>query len=109
MEPKSYSKIVLRYGQEISHIHVNSIQVKAVYAHQIDHVLVKHENNNNLPQFKLEPQDYTFTAQLLAPSFISSAPQERFPIAMKAMQLPLICNVATTCHKLQGSERENYL
>ena len=38
-------KVVLKHQQQISYIHINSIKVKAVYAAQIDHVLVEQAND----------------------------------------------------------------
>ena len=102
-------KVVLKHQQQISYIHINSIKVKALYAAQIDHDLVEHANNKNLLPFQLQPQYFSFTAKLINPSFLSSSSEDFFPMPMKTTQILLICNVATTCHKLQGSERENLL
>ena len=53
--------------------------------------------------FTLKPTNYTFKANILKPMVLQSKGEERETIVMKATQLPLIINNATTGHKLQGT------
>ena len=57
--------------------------------------------------FTLEPKQYTFKAKILKPVALQVKGDEREDIRMKAVQLPVIINNATTGHKLQGSGVDN--
>ena len=69
----------------------------AVFASQIDYIELRHMNDRvAVPLFRLSPQEFIFKTKLPSPT------GER-EIGMKALQLPIIVNNATTGHKLQGS------
>ena len=71
--------------------------VKAVFASQIDYIELRHMNGRVADSlFRLSPQELFFKTKLPSPT------GER-EIGMKALQLPVIVNNATTAHKLQGS------
>lgn len=86
----------------------NRVPVKAVHASNVDHIVLRHTNKRVEPQvFTLEPKQYTFKAKILKPDALQTKGDEREDIRMKAMQLPVIINNATTGHKLQGSGVDN--
>ena len=86
----------------------NGIPVKAVFASEVDHVILRHSNGRIKPQaFSIEPKTYTFVAKVIKPSILQTKVDERENIRMKATQIPLIINNATTGHKLQGSGVDN--
>lgn len=100
------TRIVLKSNERYSTIKVKNDDnerggvlrtVKAVFASQIDYVELRHLNDRvPVPLFRLSPQAFMFTVTLPSPS----GDRE---IGMKATQLPIIVNNATTGHKLQGS------
>ena len=82
-------------------------KVKAALAHQLDYIQLRHVNDNMKPAvFRMKPQEFTFKTEV--PSCLDF--QHRHAkdwVSMKATQLPIICNDATTGHKLQGSSVED--
>ena len=96
------TKVVLKPNEQLSETVMFSTQdtqrpVKSVLASQIDHIELKHHNQNvSKPYFKLEPKDIPFT------SSIPCLGEVRKDIKLKATQLPVVANMATTGHKLQG-------
>ena len=75
--------------------------MKAVLASQVDRIKLVHKNKRIETQlFSLLPKEYTFLAKIPDPN----DPREELTqdVRMKALQLPIISNNATTGHKLQG-------
>jgi hypothetical protein len=61
-------------------------------------------NNRIEPQvFSIERKKYTFKGKVLLPAALRVKDGERETLNMKALQLPVLVNNATTGHKLQGS------
>lgn len=83
--------------------------VNAVRASQVDHIVVRHCNDRIHPDtFSLRPKEYKyFTAKVPKPQALQVKGQERERLRMKATQIPVIVNNATTGHKLQGSGVDN--
>ena len=80
------------------------LPVKAVYASQVISIVLKHNNSKILPStFKLEPIEFRITARILKPQLLRMKHDDRETVKMKATQLPIISNQATTGHKLQGA------
>ena len=83
---------------------IHNLPVKAVYASQIVSIVLKHNNSKILPStFKLEPIEFRITARILKPQLLWMKQDDRKIVKMKATQLPVISNQATTGHKLQGA------
>ena len=99
-------RVVLKKNESYSSTQITDekhvfIPVKAVLAHQIDFIELRHANDNINPRtFRMKPQDFTFKASIPSPLDTTSRSKEY--VSMKAMQLPIISNNATTGHKLQG-------
>jgi hypothetical protein len=75
-----------------------------VFASDVDHIILQHSNKRVSPQlFHLNPKKYSFKVKILKPACLQTKGNERELIRMKAVQLPVIINNATTGHKLQGS------
>ena len=53
--------------------------------------------------FKLEPIEFRITTRILKPQLLRMKEADREMLKMKATQLPVISNQATTGHKLQGA------
>jgi hypothetical protein len=98
-------KIVLKEGQHVGQVRIcEGIPVPAVYASQVSYILLKHSNERIQPSiFKVRPKQHTFTAKILVPHDLQIEKDERENMKMKANQLPVIINNASTGHKLQGS------
>ena len=105
----TFEKLVLKPGTEIKTVVLsNGVPVKAVFASNVEQIILKHSNKRIHPEiFALEPKTYTFQAKILKPSVLQTKGDEREAISMKAKQLPVITNNATTGHKLQGSGVDN--
>ena len=83
---------------------IGKLPVKAVYASQVISIVLKHNNLIILPNtFKLEPIEFHITARILKPQLLQMKEDDHEMVKMKATQLPVISNEATTGHKLQGA------
>ena len=104
-----FQKLILKHGTTPATVTLsNGIEVKGVLASDVDHVILKHTNERVRPRlFSLKPKSHRFIAKILRPPSLQSKGDERENLAMKANQLPLIINDATTGHKLQGSGVDN--
>ena len=86
----------------------NKIPIAAVLASQVERIILTHSNSHVQPTtFCVEPKTYTFKAKLLKPKALQTKESPRETVQMKAKQLPLLINNATTGHKLQGSGVDN--
>jgi PIF1-like helicase/Helitron helicase-like domain at N-terminus len=95
-------------GNYVHHRKVHGLNVKCVYASQIDHVLWKVGNDTK----KLKPNEYkSISAKFPFPECLRSGGGNKknntASILLNATQIPLISNDATTGHKLQGSSVDN--
>jgi Helitron helicase-like domain at N-terminus/PIF1-like helicase len=79
------------------------IPVAAVFASQVEYIELKHSNSRVEQQiFHLTPKSHTFKLNLpTSQQYILRNPT--FIADLKATQLPILQNSATTGHKLQGS------
>ena len=85
-------------------IQIGKLLVKAVYASQVVSIVLKHNNPKILPNtFKLEPIEFRITARILKLQLLRMKEDDCKMMKMKATQLPVISNQATTGHKLQGA------
>ena len=81
-----------------------NIPVKAVYASQVLSLELFHTNQKIDPQtFLVKPKERYFNANILKPRTLQVKDDDRETLKMKATQLPVISNHATTGHKLQGA------
>ena len=97
--------IVLKEGYQASSVNIDSgVTVQTVLATEVSHVVLRHCNNRIAPAtFSIEPKQFSFKGRILKPETLSVKENDREPLFMKAVQLPIIVNNATTGHKLQGS------
>ena len=83
---------------------INKLPVKAIYASQFISIVLKHNNPKNIPNtFQLDPIEFHITARILKPNLLQMKEDDCEMVKMKATQLPVISNQATTGHKLQGA------
>ena len=101
----TFQKLILKPGEVTQQVLLDgAIPVAAVRASQVSHVLLHHTNNRIQPAtFSLQPKQQTFKAQVLKPRALQVKGSDREVLQMRATQLPLIINNATTGHKLQGT------
>jgi len=100
---------VLKHGTNLGSVILsNGIKVNAVFASDVDYIVLKHVDKRIRSEiFSLQPKEFTFKAKFLKPKVLQTKGDEReFPI-MKGKQIPLIINDATTGHKLQESGVNN--
>ena len=83
---------------------ISRLPVEAVYASQVVSIVLKHNNPKIIPNtFQLEPIEFRTTARILKLKLLQMKEDECEMVKMKATQLPVISNQATTGHKLQGA------
>ena len=71
---------------------------------QVISIVLKHNNPKIIPNtFQLEPIEFCITARILKPKLLQMKEDDQEMGKMKATQLPVISNQATTGHKLQGT------
>ena len=96
------TKVVLKPGEKMGRTLMeasqgNDRQVNSVLAKQVSYIELKHRNPNvPNPFFRLEPRVFSFYAN------VTHAGTDIKMLRMKATQLPVVVNDATTGHKLQG-------
>ena len=98
------NKVVLKAGQQTESVFYAGIRIKSVLASQVDYVELRYEKPPADSEFfRVSPQSQLFSAELPIPEALQTEPDERQLARMKATQLPLLVNNATTGHKLQGA------
>jgi hypothetical protein len=102
-------KVVLKSGQTASTTLIgHSIPIPSVTASQIDHIVLEHCSDRIQPrEFSLTPEDFTFKGTLPLTGIAQFGGSKKEKFDMKATQIPVIINNATTGHKLQGSSVDN--
>ena len=84
-----------------------NIYIKGVYASNVEKIILQHTNTNITPRkFEIIPQQNTFQARLPKPKTYPTQRINHQVVKMKATQLPILINNATTGHKLQGKTIE---
>jgi hypothetical protein len=101
----TFEKVVLKPGQQFQNVLLDgTIPVPAVLASQVSYIVLRHSNDRIRPAtFSLKCKEQTFRAKILKPRVLQTKGDEREVLKMKAIQLSLLINNATTGHKLQGS------
>lgn len=81
------------------------VVISAVRAHQVEKITLRHEKEDIKPrEFDLKPQPHRFHARVPVPESIRPCKTHRWEyLKMTGIQLPIVCNSATTVHKLQGA------
>jgi len=104
-------KVVLKPNvvPQVVSVGEENIPVRAVRASQVDHIVCRHVNDRIQPaEFSLKPKTYGgINAKILKPKALQVKGKERETLKMKATQVPVVSNDATTGHKLQGTGVEN--
>ena len=86
------------------HIIISKLPAKTIYATQVVSIVLKHNNPKIIPNtFQLEPIEFCITTRILKPKLLQMKEDDCEMVKMKAKQLPVISNQATTGHKLQGA------
>ena len=81
-----------------------NIPIKAVYASQVLSLKLLHTNQKIVPQtFLVKPKERYFNANVLKPRSLLVKDDEHETLKVKATQLPVISNHATTGLELQGT------
>jgi hypothetical protein len=98
-------KVVLKQGEQPAIVLVGgNIPVAAVQSSQVSHLVLKHSNSRIEPAtFKLFPAKHSMKARMLKPHALQTKGKETETLILKAKQVPLIVNNASTGHKLQGT------
>jgi hypothetical protein len=98
-------KVVLKHGVQPSKVQIRGdISVDAVTASQVSHLVLRHANDRIHPAtFNVLPRQNILRAKMLKPRALQVRGNDRETVKMKATQVPIVVNNATTGHKLQGS------
>ena len=96
--------VLLKRGEHHFDIVIDDCIVPAIFASQVEHVQLRHENKTIQPQvFNVQPRQYSIYAYMQQPGTKSTKKQHKDRVEMKLNQLSFTSNTATTGHKLQGS------
>ena len=83
---------------------IGKLPVEVIYASQVVSIVLKHNNPKIIPNtFQLEPIEFHITTRILKPKLLQMKEDKCEMVKMKATQLPVISNQATTGYKLQGA------
>jgi hypothetical protein len=98
-------KVFLSPGQMPQEVLLDgSTPVKAVYANQVSYIVLRHCNERiQPPTFSIYATKHTFKANIPKPPWLQLRKNDKDVLQMKAVQFQMLCNNATTGHKLQGS------
>jgi hypothetical protein len=101
----TFERVVLKPGEQPHQVLLDgNVPVAAVRATQVAYIILRHSNDRIRPcTFSLRPKEYTFKAKILKPHMLQVERDDREVLQMKASQLPILINNATTGHRLQGS------
>jgi hypothetical protein len=101
----------LKPGETYRKIKFGSLEIPAVRANQISWATMKHEDENIVPRiFNIKPKLTTFFARVPYPDSMQPGTGKNkvtLKVTMRGTQLPIVCNNATTGHKLQGTSIES--
>ena len=100
-------KILLKEGSQYISVSVGSnIFVNGIYASQIESLALIHKMQNVQKRtFKIKPMTTTFNANIPFPNnaMLNQTRESKEKIFVRFTQFPMIVNIATTGHKLQGT------
>jgi hypothetical protein len=98
-------RVNLKPGVETFKVMINdSCKIQAVLASQVESIELQHLNDRISPStFHVRPKEHHFKVHISKPYVLQTKREKKEYLRMKAMQIPLLINNATTGHKLQGS------
>ena len=104
--------VSLHTGHNFFQVNVGNLLVKGIYASSIEHIMLKHINSGNqtTQTFKVQPKQRTFRVAIPVPlefATLYNNQKKNEVFTMRANQIPIIVNNATTGHKLQGTGVDN--
>lgn len=110
--PALVKKVLLKFGETARWIPVkmeeSTIWIQTVRASQVKEIQLHHCNDKiKPPTFSLEPKEFSFEVSLKPPCILQIQPTVTTTMKLKALQLPVIRNTATTGHKLQGASLDH--
>lgn len=102
-------RIITKPGTRHQTTSVRHFRIRAYRACDIQEIHLIHENTNITPRlFKLQPEEQQFQVSIPYPKNLQPGGNpKKQTIKLKALQLPIIINNATTGHKLQGATVPN--
>jgi hypothetical protein len=101
-------KVILKEGHDYTNVLIdNNISIRMVYASDVNYIKCKHSNSNIIQSiFTIKPKMNNFKVKISLPQHLENMHNIAQTYTMRAMQIPIIINNATTGHKLQGSRVE---
>ena len=96
--------VKLKRGRQAHYRRVNNFNVKCAYASEVDHVQWEINHDGRTKIVKIEPVEYqSLKADFPLPEPLRHDKLQKAKVFLRATQIPLISNNATTGHKLQGA------
>ena len=96
--------VIIQPGQQFHYRDIDNMTVKCIYASQVKCLLWK----VNERTVEITPTEYTsLRANFPLSNILQHSLNQRVTVHLKATQIPLISNNATTGHKLQGTSVNN--
>ena len=101
--------IALKPETQPTYVQINqNVKVKAVFASDVEYIQLRHTNKNiHPPTFQMTPTQMKFNAKFKVSALDKNKKNETKFVEMKATQVPIVVNNATTGHKLQGQGVES--
>jgi hypothetical protein len=97
-------QVLLKPGETTFEVNLGAVKVRGVRESQVDHLVLKHQNEDIKPKIiRVKSTAHSFKAKINGSVFHDSPVEAR----MKGRQFPVVSNVATTGHKLQGSSLDD--
>jgi hypothetical protein len=94
----------LKPGEQLHATCVNGYFVNALFANQIEALVCTHVGSKYRGEFQVEPKKNRCVVQI--PNPLLEEKQKRIKQPIQIFQVPLIHNLATTGHKLQGQTKD---
>ena len=99
--------VELKMDATFQHVTFHGHVLKAVFASDVASIRIKLLALQRLNEKKVVAKESTFCCQYPLPAEFQCGKKTRFKMKMKAKQLPMVSNTATTGHKLQGASKDN--
>ena len=97
--------LVLKADAMMNTMLVDGKACNSVDACDVHHLVCSMENDRS-KIFKIKPRNLACSVKAPIPSVFGVSSDKSMHVSVRMTQLPLICNVATTGHKLQGQTKE---
>ena len=97
-----FEGVILKEGKSVKNETFSGISLSSVFVHDLEAILVQIDGCSQ-SLIKVHPVEQTVSIDI---PFEASCTARTRINGLKLTQLPIVCNIATTGHKLQGTTKE---